>query len=100
MCFMFLFKFGEIVCDMFVGIGFFVILVVQKGCFVYVNDLNLDSVWYLKINVQFNKVDELVCVYNMDVRKFIFQLMKVFDGGDNKIKEGVVSEEGIFFDLY
>ncbi|XP_009116309.1 tRNA (guanine(37)-N1)-methyltransferase 1 [Brassica rapa] len=88
-----LFKPGETVCDMFAGIGPFAIPAAQKGCFVYANDLNPDSVRYLKINAQFNKVDELVCVHNMDARKFISQLMKVSDGGDNKTKEGVASEE-------
>ncbi|CAN6898255.1 unnamed protein product [Brassica oleracea] len=82
-----LFKPGETVCDMFAGIGPFAIPAAQKGCFVYANDLNPDSVRYLKINAQFNKVDELVCVHNMDARKFISQLMTVSDG------EAVASQE-------
>uniref|UniRef100_A0A0D3DTJ8 tRNA (guanine(37)-N1)-methyltransferase n=1 Tax=Brassica oleracea var. oleracea TaxID=109376 RepID=A0A0D3DTJ8_BRAOL len=89
-----LFKPGETVCDMFAGIGPFAIPAAQKGCFVYANDLNPDSVRYLKINAQFNKVDELVCVHNMDARKFISQLMTtVSDGGDNKTKEEVANQE-------
>lgn len=88
-----LFKPGETVCDMFAGIGPFAIPAAQKGCFVYANDLNPDSVRYLKINAQFNKVDELVCVHNMDARKFISQLMTVSDG------EAVASQEGTSFDL-
>ncbi|KAJ4895959.1 tRNA (guanine(37)-N1)-methyltransferase 1 [Raphanus sativus] len=96
-----LFKPGETVCDMFAGIGPFAIPAAQKGCFVYANDLNPDSVRYLKINAEFNKVDELICVHNMDARKFISQLMKVSDGegnlqsvADDKTKEAVASQEG------
>ncbi|KAF8102024.1 hypothetical protein N665_0201s0315 [Sinapis alba] len=95
-----LFKPGETVCDMFAGIGPFAIPAAQKGCFVYANDLNPDSVRYLKINAQFNKVDELVCVHNMDARKFISQLMTASNGegnlqsvADDKTKEAVASEE-------
>lgn len=95
-----LFKPGETVCDMFAGIGPFAIPAAQKGCFVYANDLNPDSVRYLKINAEFNKVDELVCVHNMDARKFISQLMAVSNGEGNlqsgagdKTKEGVASQE-------
>ncbi|KAL0714546.1 hypothetical protein Bca4012_021525 [Brassica carinata] len=95
-----LFKPGETVCDMFAGIGPFAIPAAQKGCFVYANDLNPDSVRYLKINAEFNKVDELVCVHNMDARKFVSQLMTVSDGegnvqsgADGKAKEGVASQE-------
>uniref|UniRef100_A0A1J3JBS7 tRNA (guanine(37)-N1)-methyltransferase n=1 Tax=Noccaea caerulescens TaxID=107243 RepID=A0A1J3JBS7_NOCCA len=93
-----LFKPGETVCDMFAGIGPFAIPAAQKGCFVYANDLNPDSVRYLKINAKFNKVDELICVHNMDAREFISQLMAVStcEGhlqsvADDKIKEEVAS---------
>lgn len=70
-----LFKPGETICDMFAGIGPFAIPAAQKGCFVYANDLNPDSIRYLKINAKVNKVDDFVCTYNMDARKFISQLM-------------------------
>ncbi|XP_010504495.1 PREDICTED: tRNA (guanine(37)-N1)-methyltransferase 1 [Camelina sativa] len=93
-----LFKPGETVCDMFAGIGPFAIPAAQKGCFVYANDLNPDSVRYLKINAKFNKVDDLICVHNMDARKFFSQLMTVStcEGNlqsvaDDITKEAVVS---------
>ncbi|KAF6147042.1 hypothetical protein GIB67_036761 [Kingdonia uniflora] len=57
---------GEIICDMFVGIGPFAIPAAQKGCVVYANDLNPDSIEYLKINEEINKVDDHVYAYNMD----------------------------------
>ncbi|XWS71993.1 hypothetical protein CRYUN_Cryun02cG0002400 [Craigia yunnanensis] len=72
-----LFQPGETICDMFAGIGPFAIPAAQKGCLVYANDLNPDSVHYLKINAKINKIDGCVFAYNMDARKFISQLMEV-----------------------
>ncbi|TYI21941.1 hypothetical protein ES332_A06G072600v1 [Gossypium tomentosum] len=69
------FRPGETICDMFAGIGPFAILAAQKGCLVYANDLNTDSIHYLKINAKINKVDACVVAYNMDARKFISHLM-------------------------
>ncbi|PQQ13096.1 tRNA (guanine(37)-N1)-methyltransferase 2 [Prunus yedoensis var. nudiflora] len=71
------FRAGEIICDMFAGIGPFAIPAAQKGCIVYANDLNPDSIHYLKINAETNKVDNRVRAYNIDARKFISQLMEV-----------------------
>lgn len=72
-----LFREGEIICDMFAGIGPFAIPAAQKGCLVHANDLNPDSIHFLKMNAKINKVDDLVCAYNMDARKFVSQLMAV-----------------------
>ena len=72
-----LFQAGEIICDMFAGIGPFAIPAAQKGCIVYANDLNPDSIHYLRINAKVNKVDDCIHAYNMDARKFISQLMEV-----------------------
>ncbi|XP_043808064.1 tRNA (guanine(37)-N1)-methyltransferase 2 isoform X4 [Manihot esculenta] len=66
---------GEMICDMFAGIGPFTIPAAQKGCVVYANDLNPDSYQYLRINAKLNKVDDHIYAYNMDARKFISQLM-------------------------
>ncbi|KAB1201404.1 tRNA (guanine(37)-N1)-methyltransferase 2 [Morella rubra] len=71
------FRAGETICDMFAGVGPFAIPAAQKGCVVYANDLNPESIRYLKINAEINKVDDLVCAYNMDARNFILQLMTV-----------------------
>ncbi|XP_021276529.1 tRNA (guanine(37)-N1)-methyltransferase 1 isoform X2 [Herrania umbratica] len=72
-----LFRPGETICDMFAGIGPFAIPAAQRGCLVYANDLNPDSIHYLKINAKINKVDDCVFAYNMDARKFVSQLMAV-----------------------
>ncbi|XP_028807547.1 tRNA (guanine(37)-N1)-methyltransferase 2 [Neltuma alba] len=71
------FQAGEIICDMFAGIGPFAIPAAQKGCIVYANDLNPDSVHYLKINAKINKVDDRIRAYNMDAKNFISHLMEV-----------------------
>lgn len=72
-----LFQDGDIICDMFAGVGPFAIPAAQKGCIVYANDLNPDSIRYLKINAEINKVDDRVSAYNMDARAFMSHLMKV-----------------------
>uniref|UniRef100_A0A1D1ZA26 tRNA (guanine(37)-N1)-methyltransferase n=1 Tax=Anthurium amnicola TaxID=1678845 RepID=A0A1D1ZA26_9ARAE len=72
-----LFKAGETVCDMFAGIGPFSIPAAQKGCIVHANDLNPDSIHYLRINVKINKVMVNVYTYNMDAREFMRHLMGV-----------------------
>jgi tRNA (guanine37-N1)-methyltransferase len=86
------FQAGETICDMFAGIGPFAIPAAQKGCVVYANDLNPDSIRYLKINAEINKVDDLVCAYNMDARNFILQLMAVPDS-EIKMEPDVLKRE-------
>lgn len=91
------FQAGDTVCDMFAGIGPFAIPAAQKGCQVYANDLNPDSIRYLKINAEINKVSDLVCAYNLDARKFISSLIKVTSSEgspkSDKAKQNT-SEEG------
>ncbi|CAJ1928107.1 unnamed protein product [Sphenostylis stenocarpa] len=72
-----MFQAGEIICDMFAGVGPFAIPAAQKGCIVYANDLNPGSIHYLRINAKINKVDDRIYAYNMDARKFMSQLMEV-----------------------
>ncbi|KAK1266611.1 tRNA (guanine(37)-N1)-methyltransferase 2 [Acorus gramineus] len=71
------FRAGETICDMFAGVGPFAIPAAQKGCIVYANDLNPDSVHYLRINAEINKVEDRVSAYNMDARAFMCHLMSV-----------------------
>lgn len=71
------FKPGEVICDMFAGIGPFAIPAAQKGCIVFANDLNPDSIHYLKINVDVNKIGDYVHAYNTDAREFISQMMTI-----------------------
>ncbi|XP_010047761.2 tRNA (guanine(37)-N1)-methyltransferase 2 [Eucalyptus grandis] len=86
------FRPGETICDMFAGIGPFAIPAAQKGCMVYANDLNPDSVKYLKINAQLNKVDDLVHAFNLDARKFISQMMSLPES-KTSMESDVLTEE-------
>ncbi|XP_066321985.1 tRNA (guanine(37)-N1)-methyltransferase isoform X4 [Miscanthus floridulus] len=98
-----LFKKGDVICDMFAGIGPFSIPAAQKGCVVYANDLNPDSVHYLRTNAKINKVDDYIFAYNMDARVFMQNLMTVpglETGSDSQVatdesypKEGVPGNE-------
>lgn len=65
----------QVVCDMFAGVGPFAIPAAQKGCIVFANDLNPDSVKYLQINADINKVNTRIHTFNMDARDFMRQLL-------------------------
>ncbi|GER46069.1 tRNA (guanine(37)-N1)-methyltransferase [Striga asiatica] len=71
------FEARDTVCDMFAGIGPFAIPAAQKRCQVYANDSNPDSIRFLKINAEINKVSNLVRAYNLDARKFISSIIQV-----------------------
>ncbi|KAL2455474.1 tRNA (guanine(37)-N1)-methyltransferase 1 [Forsythia ovata] len=94
------FQAGDIVCDMFAGIGPFAIPAAQKGCIVYANDLNPDSVRYLKINAEINKVDNLVHAYNMDARKFIAELLVAPSSEDNSKSNAAISKSSEKWDMH
>jgi len=66
---------GQIICDMFSGVGPFAIPAAQRGCHVFANDLNPASVNYLRTNAELNKVKGKIFVYNMDARDFMHHLM-------------------------
>lgn len=75
------FKPGQIIVDMFAGIGPFAIPAAQQGCVVFANDLNPTSVKYLSLNAKINKVADQVKAFNMDARDFMRKL--VIDGEGN-----------------
>jgi tRNA (guanine37-N1)-methyltransferase len=87
------FKKGERVCDLFCGVGPFAIPAAKKGCLVYANDLNLESVKYLEINKDRNKIPpKNLLIFNSDARDFIMQSHYLLNK-DN-------SNETLFFDHY
>ncbi|XP_022841993.1 tRNA (guanine(37)-N1)-methyltransferase 2 [Olea europaea var. sylvestris] len=86
------FRAGDIICDMFAGIGPFAIPAAQKGCVVYANDLNPDSVRYLKINAEINKVDNLIHAYNKDAREFIAELLVAPSSEGESLSDEVISK--------
>ncbi|XP_056693033.1 tRNA (guanine(37)-N1)-methyltransferase 2 [Spinacia oleracea] len=87
-----LFQAGETICDMFAGIGPFAIPAAQKGCLIYANDLNPDSIRFLKINAEINKVNDCIFTYNMDARKFMSQLMTVLPNASDDCSRESKSE--------
>lgn len=65
-------KEGEVLCDMFCGIGpMCVKAAAKKKIKVIANDLNPACFEYLKINSKLNKVQNLVVPFNMDAREFV-----------------------------
>lgn len=65
-------KEGDILCDMFCGIGPLAIkAAVKKRVKVIANDLNPACYEYLQTNIKLNKVEKLVIPFNMDARAFV-----------------------------
>ena len=71
-----IFRKGEVICDMFAGVGPFAIPAGKKGCIVYANDLNPESFTALTKNCKLNHVEENVHCFNMDAREFIRGLVQ------------------------
>ena len=69
------FSSGDVVCDMFAGVGPFAIPAAKKGCTVYANDLNPDSYTALVKNAKLNHVEKKIHPFNMDGRDFVRQLV-------------------------
>lgn len=72
-----LLKPGDILYDVFAGVGPFAIPAAKKKCLVLANDLNPDSFKYLQHNMKLNKIKDgdLLC-YNKDGRDFIENELK------------------------
>ncbi|KAM3920170.1 tRNA (guanine(37)-N(1))-methyltransferase [Leptodactylus fuscus] len=66
-----LLKTGDVVFDVFAGVGPFAIPAAKKGCIVYANDLNPDSYKSLVHNSKLNKLEDKVLTFNTDGREFI-----------------------------
>lgn len=68
-------KSGQVVCDMFAGVGPFAIPAATLGHEVYANDLNPNSYKYLCENAKKNHVSSKVFAFNMDGREFVKHLV-------------------------
>ncbi|XP_062379363.1 tRNA (guanine(37)-N1)-methyltransferase [Sardina pilchardus] len=64
-------KRGDLVMDVFAGVGPFAVPAARRGCTVLANDLNPESHRWLKHNCQLNKVSSKVTTFNLDGREFI-----------------------------
>ena len=74
-----LFREGEVLVDMFAGVGALSCMAARKGLEVHANDLNPKGAECIEMNAQANGVD--VNVYCLDARAFVRKLMNqgVFD---------------------
>ncbi|AET38722.1 tRNA (guanine) methyltransferase Ecym_3225 [Eremothecium cymbalariae DBVPG len=65
------FKPGQVVCDVFAGVGPFAIPGGKKEVFVLANDLNPESYNFMCTNIKDNKVEQFVKPNNLDGKHFI-----------------------------
>ncbi|KAJ7675332.1 Met-10+ like-protein-domain-containing protein [Mycena rosella] len=61
----------DVIADVFAGVGPFALPAAKKGCAVLANDLNPQSAKYLSLNVENNRVSDVVKVSCEDGRQFI-----------------------------
>ncbi|KAF6133485.1 tRNA methyltransferase 5 [Phyllostomus discolor] len=66
-----LLKPGDVLFDVFAGVGPFAIPVAKKNCTVFANDLNPESYKWLLHNCTLNKVEKRVKVFNLDGKDFL-----------------------------
>lgn len=62
---------GDVLFDVFAGVGPFAIPAAKKNCTVFANDLNPESHKWLLHNCRVNKVDRKVKVFNLDGKDFL-----------------------------
>ena len=88
-------KAGDVVCDLFAGVGPFAIRAAKKGCKVIANDLNPSCFEYLVKNMEKNKVEKLVKAYNQDAR----EIFKILVSGDIERESGFVPFGHVYMNL-
>uniref|UniRef100_A0A6G1SCQ1 tRNA (Guanine(37)-N1)-methyltransferase n=1 Tax=Aceria tosichella TaxID=561515 RepID=A0A6G1SCQ1_9ACAR len=70
-------KSHDIVFDLFAGVGPFSVPAAKAKCTVYANDLNPESIKWLRINMERNKIPRnMYEIYNEDAKDFILNEMK------------------------
>lgn len=84
-------KGGDVILDVFAGVGPFAIPAAKKGCTVHANDLNPHSYKYLCDNAKKNGVGGKVRTYNLDGREFIQKMTKDFIDDFLKLDVGSLS---------
>ena len=77
-----LFKPGEVVLDVFAGVGPFSVLACKKKCFAHANDLNPHCYQWICENIKLNNVVDRMRPYNMDAREFIKTVTKELIAGE------------------
>nr|BAN66163.1 Met-10+ like-protein [Babesia bovis] len=83
---------GDIVIDMFAGVGPFAIYAAGKGCLVFANDLNPTGTQYIELNAKLNKLSDKVFAYNRDARDFVKTVIDagILDKQTTSVKDHVM----------
>ncbi|WUR02446.1 tRNA (guanine(37)-N1)-methyltransferase (TRMT5) [Vairimorpha necatrix] len=68
---------GEVVCDVFCGVGPMVIPLLQKKCLVYCNDLNKDAIFCLRENIKINKIETGFFIENLDAKIYLEKISDI-----------------------
>jgi tRNA (guanine37-N1)-methyltransferase len=84
-----LFQEGELVCDVMAGVGPFSVPAGKKRVFVMSNDLNPDSFYWMKNNLEKNKVLDYVQPLNLNGRTLIKECIKYLKEFSDKRKGAV-----------
>jgi tRNA (guanine37-N1)-methyltransferase len=71
-----LLKKGDVLYDVFAGVGPFAVPAGKQKVQVLANDLNPKSFEWLQFNIKKNKVSEYVKAYNLDGREFICKIVQ------------------------
>ncbi|CAH2107659.1 unnamed protein product [Euphydryas editha] len=74
-----LLKPGDVLFDVFCGVGPFAIPAAKKNCRVFANDLNPESYKWLNLNAKQNKIKaDIFRSFNMDGKEFIQKIFKCY----------------------
>lgn len=84
------FKPGQVVCDVFAGVGPFAVPAGKKDVVVLANDLNPESFKYLKENIALNKVESTVKPFNLDGAEFIRRSPELLQEWIQKEENGTI----------
>ena len=89
-------KDGDVLCDMFCGVGPLAVRAAAKRgkTRVLANDLNPVGIDFLKKNIKLNKLSQRVLPFNMDARKFLRMLV---DSEDQSEQKKVIPKEFLKF---
>jgi len=71
-----LFNVGDVIVDVFAGVGPFVLPAAKRGCVIFANDLNPDSAKWMQQNVDRNHVQDRVRVSCEDGAAFIRRVVR------------------------
>ncbi len=67
---------GDVVYDVFAGVGPFAVPAGRKRCIVFANDLNPESYKWMQHNITLNKIKSEMHTFNLDGRDFIKEHIK------------------------